>query len=103
MMSAMARELVERGRVGESADAIWADLKRERALHVPARPALDPEQDTDAGISREMPEMPLFLPHPTSAPQSALTLVYPTGQPKHKPSSLWPAGHDEGAQMLLFA
>jgi hypothetical protein len=31
MMSAMARELVERGRVGESADAIWADLKRERA------------------------------------------------------------------------
>ena len=30
MMSAMARELVERGRVGESADAVWADLKRER-------------------------------------------------------------------------
>ena len=36
MMSAMARELVERGRVGESADAVWADLKRERAQHMPA-------------------------------------------------------------------
>src|ERR1700743_2017572 len=35
MMSAMARELVERGRVGESADAVWADLKRERAQHMP--------------------------------------------------------------------
>jgi hypothetical protein len=42
MMSAMARELVERGRVGESADAVWADLKRERALNVPR------EQRTDA-------------------------------------------------------
>jgi hypothetical protein len=103
MMSAMARELVERGRVGESADAVWADLKHERALHMPARPALDPEQDTDAGISREMPEMPLFLPHSTSDPQPALTLVHPIGQPKHKLSSLWPTGHDEGAQLLLFA
>jgi hypothetical protein len=99
MMSAMARELVERGRVGESADAIWADLKRERALAMPARPAHEPEQDTD----QDIPEMPMFLLHPTSDPQPALTLVHPTGQQKHKPSSLWPTGHDEGAQLLLFA
>ena len=39
MMSAMARELVEHGRVGESADAVWADLKRERC----------PAHATDAG------------------------------------------------------
>jgi hypothetical protein len=64
MMSAMARELVERGRVGESADAIWADLKCERALHVPARPAHEPKQDTD----QEIREMPLFLPQPTFDP-----------------------------------
>ena len=98
MMSAMARELVERARVGESADAIWADLKRERALHVPARPTHEPEQDTDQNI----PEMPLFLPRPAS-PQPDLTLVHPAGKQKHKPSSLWPTGHDEGAQLLLFA
>ena len=101
MMSAMARELVERGRVGESADAIWADLKRERALHMPARPAPEREAGTDTG--QDMPEMPLFLPDPASDSQPALTLVHPTGQPKHKPSSLWPTGHDEGAQLLLFA
>ena len=99
MMSAMARELVERGRVGESADAIWADLKRERALHVPPRPAHELRQDTD----QDIPEMPLFLPHAASDPQPAHTPVHPNGQPKHKPSSLWPTGHDEGAQMLLFA
>jgi hypothetical protein len=99
MMSAMARELVERGRVGESADAIWADLKRERALHMPASPTHEPEQNAD----QDIPEMPLFLPHPASDPQPALTLVQPTGQPKHRPSSLWPTGHNEGAQMLLFA
>jgi len=101
MMSAMARELVERGRVGESADAIWADLKRERALHMPARPAPKPEQDTDT--DQDVPEMPLFLPPPASDPRPALTLVHPTRQQKHMPSSLWPTGHDEGAQMLLFA
>jgi hypothetical protein len=38
MMSAVARELVERGRFGESADAVWADLKRERAQHMPSTP-----------------------------------------------------------------
>jgi hypothetical protein len=101
MMSAMARELVERGRVGESAAAIWADLKRERALHTPARPALEPEQDTETG--QDLPEMPLFLPRPASDPQPTLALVHPTGQQKHEPSSLWPTGHDEGAQLLLFA
>jgi hypothetical protein len=99
MMSAMARELVERGRVGESADAIWAHLKRERALHIPARPTHEPAQDTD----QDIPEMPLFLPPPASDPQPALTLVHLTGQQKHKPSSLWPTGHDEGAQLLHFA
>jgi hypothetical protein len=35
MMSSMVRELLEEGGVGESADAIWQNLERERALHVP--------------------------------------------------------------------
>ncbi len=61
MVSAMARELVERGRVGEAADAVWADLKRERARHSPSTPTLpqaEPIQGTDAmpmGISTEQP------------------------------------------------
>ena len=35
MMTSMVRELLEEGGVGESADAIWQNLERERALHVP--------------------------------------------------------------------
>jgi hypothetical protein len=52
MMSAMARELVERGRVGESADAIWADLKRERALHMPSMPVVSQTELVEETIRR---------------------------------------------------
>jgi hypothetical protein len=101
MMSAMARELVERGHVGESADAIWADLKRERALHAPssrAKPIQDPVTDTEEMLA----EMPLFLPQPV--PESpALTLIHPAATRKQQPSPLWPTGHAEGKQLLLFA
>jgi|GEM_PF-4756475 len=55
MMSAMARELVERGRVGESADAVWADLKRELAQHMPSIPVVPPLQALEE-------EEYLFLP-----------------------------------------
>ncbi|HEX3470428.1 MAG TPA: hypothetical protein VHT28_04515 [Silvibacterium sp.] len=101
MMSAMARELVERGRVGESADAVWADLKRERGLHLPSRPAPEP-QDTVAVTEEALAEMPLLLPqHVPELP--AHRLVRATAKPKQKPSPLWPTGHAEGKQMLLFA
>jgi hypothetical protein len=101
MMSAMARELVERGRVGESADAVWADLKRERDLHLPSRPAPEP-QDTVAVTEEALAEMPLLLPqHVPELP--AHRLVRATAKPKQKPSPLWPTGHAEGKQMLLFA
>jgi hypothetical protein len=101
MMSAMARELVERGRVGESADAVWADLKRERDLHLPRRLG-HPPQDTAAVTKAELAETPLFLPPPV--PESpALPLVHTAETPKQKPSPLWPTGHAEGKQLLLFA
>jgi hypothetical protein len=100
-MSAMARELVERGHVGESADAVWADLKRERDLHLPSMLA-HPSQDTVAVTEEALAEMPLFLPQPVPEPP-ACTLVHPASKPKQKPSTLWPTGHAEGKQMLLFA
>jgi hypothetical protein len=95
MMSAMARELVERGRVGESADAVWADLKRERAQHMPAMPTvpqIEPRAEDDA-----------LLQVPGEASSPALHLVESDSKSQQKPSTLWPAGHLEGQQMLLFA
>jgi hypothetical protein len=96
MMSAMARELVERGRVGESADAAWADLKRERAQHMPALPIVS---QTAPG-EKDDPSLPLL---PLTASSSALHLVESNPTRQQKPSTLWPTGHTEGEQLLLFA
>ena len=101
LMSAMARELVERGHVGESADAVWADLKRERDLHLPCR-AAHPSQDAVAVTEEALAVMPLFLPQSVPEPPD-LMLVHAASKPKQKPSTLWPTGHAEGKQMLLFA
>jgi hypothetical protein len=48
MMSSMVRELLEEGGVGESADAIWHNLERERALHDSAAYRIE-ANDTDLG------------------------------------------------------
>jgi SNF2 family DNA or RNA helicase len=98
LMSAMARELVERGHVGESADAVWADLKRERDLHAPSRCA-EPVQDSVTEAEEMLAEMPLFLPQPENE-RPDLTVVHSASK---KPSRLWPTGRTEPAQMLLFA
>ncbi len=98
MLAAMARELVEKGGVGESADAVWGELRRERAAQLtaapaaPSLPAFEMDTDTDdlfAGI------------HETSAaPTPGPVLVH--SQPKKKKEPLWPTGYVIGDQMRLF-
>jgi hypothetical protein len=96
MMSAMARELVECGRVGESADAVWADLKRERAQHVPAVSQSELVAEGD-------PLLPLLAQVPGETSQPAAYLVESDPNRQQKPAALWPTGHAQAAQMLLFA
>jgi hypothetical protein len=99
MMSAMARELVERGRVGESADAVWADLKRERAQHLPSMPIV-----TGTELAEEDdPLLPILSHVPDAESSPAPQLVQSTPKRQEKPSPLWPTGHAEGEQLLLFA
>jgi hypothetical protein len=95
----MARELVERGNVGESAAAVWADLKREREQQMPSMPMASqttPGEDDD----RSLPLLPL---EPVTASSPALHLVELNPETQQKPSPLWPTGYTEGEQMLLFA
>jgi hypothetical protein len=73
MMNAMARELVERGRVGESADAVWADLKRERAQHIPPMPRVS---QTEL-VAEDDPLLPLLSQVPVAPSSPALHLVEP--------------------------
>jgi hypothetical protein len=81
LMSAMARELVEKAGVGESADRVWQQLDEERARHMEQdvhelaqdsqTPIPSPEDSNDDGIhlvphtKRGKPGVP---PWPTSAP-----------------------------------
>jgi hypothetical protein len=104
LIAAMARELVERGGVGESADAVWDELKRERAsqLNAVERPQLvePPEQgplpDQDAGLFGPSP-----IPLPVDAP--GLTLVHSAPERRTKKSEpLWPPGYVVGEQLKLF-
>jgi hypothetical protein len=100
MMSAMARELVERGGVGETAAGIWADLKRKRALQLPARPAVPtPVLDTE---DEEEGDKLLPLLSSAEAPQPSLPIVSSNPKVRQKPSTLWPTGFEEGEQLLLF-
>jgi hypothetical protein len=99
MMSAMARELVERGRVGESADAVWADLKRERAQHMVSMLVVSQW----APLEEDDPSSPLLSQEPVATSSPVPHLVESTPKRQQKPSALWPTGHAEGEQMLLFA
>jgi hypothetical protein len=102
LLSAMARELVEKGGVGETADAVWKDLERERAKQVQApKPMAEVIPMPVTPIQLEKVEV---VPESIELPVMAgLQLVFPTNpRPKRKPVPLWPTGHTQGEQMRLF-
>ena len=41
MLAVVARELVEKGGVGDSADVVWEELRNERTAHLPPAPAAE--------------------------------------------------------------
>jgi hypothetical protein len=97
MMAAMARELVEKGRVGESADAVWGELRRERLLQADANASFATHSDPEQSEPLVLPDlsMPIAQPIPT------LTLV--RSKPKKpKSETIWPSGYVVGDQMKLF-
>jgi len=100
MMAAMARELVEKGGVGQSADAIWDELKRERGTHVASGPKLVEPVALD-----ENDAAPSLLPVLAGTPSAGLpglTLVRSNPKPKKKAEAIWPTGSVIGEQMKLF-
>lgn len=102
LLSAMARELVEKGGVDETADAVWKDLERERAKHAPAvKPMAEVITLPVTPVEQERVEI---LPEPADCPAPAgLQLVFPSNpRPKRKSAPLWPTGHTHGEQMRLF-
>ena len=98
LMSAMARELVEKAGVGESADKVWRELDRERGQLLPQPPAVKVEEDDN-------PVFDLSASESTSLPaeRAGIHLVEPTvGTRVHKKSSPWSTGTEPAVQLSLF-
>jgi hypothetical protein len=101
LLTAMARELVEKGGVGESADAVWKDLERERSRHAPGQPR-SPELQDPVAIAAETEVAPVEMTA-DAAITPGLQLINSTQTgPKRKQAPLWPTGHLAGEQMRLF-
>ena len=97
LMSAMARELVEKAGVGESADAVWRDLGHEREKVLP-RPAAEEPVSTE--VSPASPD--LIETEPAPAP-FGIHLLDPSLPPKkRKKNALWPTAIETNVQLSLF-
>lgn len=99
-MSAMARELVEKAGVGETADAVWRELdqEREKVQPRPITVELEPE-DEPAPV----------LPLPTSLAEQAVPMTFgirlaepPPATKKRKKTAVWPTATETDVQLSLF-
>jgi len=97
MLAAMARELVEKGGVGDSADAVWEELRKERTAHLPPTPAAEAVPAME--MESEIPDM--FAAMAEAEPTLAAGPVLVHSQPKKK-EALWPTGYVVGDQLRLF-
>lgn len=99
IMAAMARELVEKGGVGESADAVWDELKRERAGQLALAPKpLQVEEVNPVLSTIALPG--LFETITADLPDPALVQSIPQSRKRSEP--LWPTGSAVGQQLRLF-
>jgi superfamily II DNA or RNA helicase len=100
LMSAMARELVEKAGVGESADAVWRELDQEREKVQPRLTSTEPEQEDEPAPVFDLPVANSASPAPIAfgihltEPPSALK--------KRKKAALWPTAKEANAQLSLF-
>ncbi len=100
LMSAMARELVEKAGIGESADAVWRDLDKEREKIQP-QIAVVVESEPEEG-SASMLEL---SGQPSSEPVTitfGLDLIEPAVAGKRKKTTLWPKETETNVQLSLF-
>jgi hypothetical protein len=99
LMSAMARELVEKAGVGESADAVWRDLDKEREKIQPrSAMVVEPEPAEDSAPVLELPALVAPQPAPTAF---GMDLTAPQASKKRN-KTLWPTATETNAQLSLF-
>jgi hypothetical protein len=100
LMSAMARELVEKAGVGESADAIWRELDHEREKVQPRPVAEEPESEDNSASVPDLPGLIAAEPAPTPF---GIHLIEPNlPSKKRKKAALWPTASETNVQLSLF-
>jgi hypothetical protein len=100
LMSAMARELVEKAGVGESADAVWRDLGHEREKVLPRPPAIGAEPEEEPAPVLDLPD--LITTEPAPAP-FGIRLIEPSQlSKKRKKTGIWPTATETNVQLSLF-
>ena len=98
LMSAMARELVEKAGVGETADAAWRELERERERVLPQPPALNVAEDDNPVFDLSVTE-----PIGPAAERAGIHLVDPPTSAKvRKKPSPWSTDTGQAVQLSLF-
>ena len=100
LMSAMARELVEKAGVGESADAAWRELGRERQKIQPRPANVEPEPEEELEPVLELPTLP--APQPLPMTFGIHVMEPPSAAKKGKKTKVWPTATEANAQLSLF-
>lgn len=100
LMSAMARELVEKAGVGESADAIWREVGGERKKMLPRPPAAEAQSEEEADPALE-PAVAI-AGSPVPAPFGMNLLDPAPSAKKRKKTTLWPTASETHVQLSLF-
>ncbi|HMG84615.1 MAG TPA: helicase-related protein [Terracidiphilus sp.] len=100
LMSAMARELVEKAGVGESADAVWRELDSEREKVLPHATEVAPEPEQEPGPVLDL-SVPIAVP---SVPTPFGIRFLEPGTPSKKPkkNAVWPTATEVNVQLSLF-
>jgi superfamily II DNA or RNA helicase len=100
LMSAMARELVEKAGVGESANAVWRELDLEREKVQPRPMAVESGSEGNPTPILELPVVPAAQPVPLTFGMHLMEP--PPKDKKRKKPSVWPTATEQRMQLSLF-
>ena len=100
LMTAMARELVEKGAVGESADAVWRELDHECEKVLPRPAVVEQELEEETAPVLDLVSPAALAPVPVAF-GTHLTESRPSTKKRRK-DELWPTATEASAQLGLF-
>ena len=100
LMSAMARELVEKAGVGESANAVWRELDHEREKFQPRPIVVEAEPKEEFAPVLELPLVPATQTVPLTFGMHLMEP--PPNEKKRKKLSVRPTATEQRSQLSLF-